>query len=452
MVVVAIFLSLSCIRMTLRQPIKISVAQGVAIAFLKSDWHPVAQTRMANQLFRTKQPWLNDLAHRVIEEFTSPPSLADLEKFITTDDRFQLNVKSRNLKQLDRRRLLGDQPVASLHWLIPKIETLNELASWLDVSLKELTWLANFNSRFDDRLRAPQHYVMTAIKKRSKGIRLIESPKPKLKTVQRIINDSILSRVDPHPSAHGFCRGRSVISYVAPHVGSRFCMKFDLKDFFPRIRVSRVTGLFKMLGYDRPVRRHLAALCTNSVNQETIFCATGIPQIPSSESSRLYLPRHLPQGAPTSPAIANLIAFRLDARLHGLAKSAKATYSRYADDLLFSGGQELERSAKRFETTVGAIAIEEGFEVNFRKTRLMRASQKQSATGIVFNERINIDRREFDRLKAILHNCNRAGAESQNRESHPDFRAHLLGRIQWVTLLNETRGQKLRHLFDQIEW
>ncbi len=142
----------------------------------------------------------------------------------------------------------------------------------------------------------------------------------------------------------------------------------------------------------------------------------------------------------------------MDCRLTGLARSAGAAYTRYADDLAFSGGDEFEHCVERFSTHVAAVVMEEGFSVNHRKTRIMRQGVRQRLAGLVANERINVMRVDFDRLKATLHNCVRLGPESQNRAAHPLFRAHLDGRIGWVESVNPTKGLRLRAIFDQIAW
>lgn len=166
----------------------------------------------------------------------------------------------------------------------------------------------------------------------------------------------------------------------------------------------------------------------------------------------LYARPHLPQGAPTSPALANICSFHLDCRLAGLAKSAGAIYSRYADDLAFSGGEDFVRNAERFSIHVAAILREEGFRVHHRKTRVMRQSVRQHLAGLVANQRLNIRRGDFDRLKAILTNCVRFGAESQNREAHPQFRSHLQGRVAFMENVNPTKGKRLRAIFERIRW
>jgi RNA-directed DNA polymerase len=135
-----------------------------------------------------------------------------------------------------------------------------------------------------------------------------------------------------------------------------------------------------------------------------------------------------------------------------LAAAAGALYTRYADDLAFSGDEEFERRAGRFSIHVAAILLEEGFSVHHRKTRIMRQGVRQQLAGLVVNRRINIRRGDFDRLKATLTNCIRHGPESQNREAHPRFRAHLEGRVAFVEAINPGKGSRLRALFQRIQW
>ena len=161
---------------------------------------------------------------------------------------------------------------------------------------------------------------------------------------------------------------------------------------------------------------------------------------------------HLAQGAPTSPALANLVAWRLDKRLAGLAQAFDATYTRYADDLTFSGDEAFAHKTASLTAAVSEIVETEGYRLNASKTRYMRASQRQSVTGIVVNQRPNLARSDYDALKAMLHNCVRTGPRSQNLSGHVDFRAHLEGRIGWVAHLHPERGHKLRAIFARIAW
>lgn len=153
-----------------------------------------------------------------------------------------------------------------------------------------------------------------------------------------------------------------------------------------------------------------------------------------------------------SAFLAGLVAYRLDCRLSGLAASLEASYTRYADDLAFSGSRDLERAADRFHIHVAAIALEEGFTVNTRKTRIMRSGTRQRLAGVIVNRHPNLARPTFDRLRAILHNCGIHGPHSQNHDGHEGFRAYLAGAIAYAEMLNPPRGLKLRKLFDAIAW
>jgi RNA-directed DNA polymerase len=132
--------------------------------------------------------------------------------------------------------------------------------------------------------------------------------------------------------------------------------------------------------------------------------------------------------------------------------TALATYTRYADDLAFSGGDDLARTVERLEIRVAAIAIEEGFAVNLRKTRVMRRGARQHLAGVVVNSHPNLARPAFDALKAVLTNCVRHGPGSQNRDGVVDFRAHLAGRVAHAVMMNAARGEKLKRIFEGIVW
>jgi hypothetical protein len=271
--------------------------------------------------------------------------------------------------------------------------------------------------------------------------------------MQRRILTSILERIPIHSSVHGFVKGRSIKTFVAPHTGKHIVLRMDLQDFFPSFRAARIQTLFRTLGYPEPIADLFGGICTNaapsSLWKPPIF-AGDVKRV--REALELYSRPHLPQGAPTSPALANLCTYHVDCRLAGLAKSAGAVYTRYADDLAFSGTETFEQGIERFSTHVAAILMDEGFRVNFRKTRVMRQGVRQHLAGLVINDHANVMRRDFDQLKATLTNCVRLGPESQNREANSQFRAHLEGRIAFVELINPKKAVRLRKVWDQIRW
>ncbi len=330
---------------------------------------------------------------------------------------------------------------------VPRFETPDELANWLNIPVGKLAWLIH---RFDENRRPENegsaHYWHRWIPKRSGGSRLVEAPKPILKSVQQQILREILDRVPPHSQAHGFILGRSIVTNARIHCGQRVVVKWDLQNFYANVKYSRVVAIFRSLGYGREAAIWLARLTTSTVPWNI--------QLPKEGDSALapYLSRHLPQGAPTSPALANLSAYSLDLRLSGLARSFGANYSRYADDLTFSGSEHFLCSLPAFLPLAARIVQSERFRINRAKRHIIRSNQRQSVTGIVVNERPNLSRRDVDRLKAILHNCRRLGPSSQNRDAHDDFAAHLRGRIAHVMHVNPNRGERLLEIFEQIDW
>jgi hypothetical protein len=347
------------------------------------------------------------------------------------------------------------RPLARPPWLIaldlPDLPAVGELARWLEVSPNELEWFAD-QWRID-RATTPalQHYHYNWRPKRNGGLRLIEIPKQRLRAMQGKILRELLDRVPPHAAAHGFRRGHSCLTHAARHTGQRVVVRIDLKDFFPSITAGRIHALFARLGYADRVAAVLARLCTHRTPANILRQPAGANALTTQQKQTLR-DRHLPQGSPCSPALANLCAHRLDMRLEALARSLGATYSRYADDLTFSGPREFERALVRFHVQVATIAIEEGFAINRQKTRIMRAAARQEVTGIVVNRHPNIARRDYDALKATLTNCLRHGAASQNREGRQDFRAHLAGRVAHVKMVNEARGRRLGELLARVEW
>jgi hypothetical protein len=260
---------------------------------------------------------------------------------------------------------------------------------------------------------------------------------------------SILDAIPSHDAAHGFTRGRSAVTHAALHTGRRVILRFDLESFFASVEGARVFGIFRAAGYPETVGYSLTALCVNVVPRSE-WASAPRPADPRLLDAHWRLGRrlaapHLPQGAPTSPALATLAALSLDRRLTGLAARFGATYSRYADDLALSGDERLLAAAPAIRAAVADIARDEGFRVNERKSQLMTSAGRQRLCGVVVNVHPNIARTEYDTLKAILHNAVHRGPGGESRDQ-------LLGRIAWVESVNPNRGAKLRERFAAIEW
>jgi RNA-directed DNA polymerase len=396
--------------------------------------------------------WLRTLARRYGEAVSGDtrPRQRDVIQFFFRDPGFR-RAWSKYYDELFVARWLADpqrmQPVsAAAAWDIPVIESVGALADWFNITADELLWFADLKG-LAYKTKSPRlgHYHYRVLAKKSGAIRLIEAPKPRLKELQRQILAEILDKIPAHPAAHGFVKGRSVKTFLLPHLHTRVVLKMDLQDFFPSIMGARIQTIFRVMGYPESVADLFGGICTNAVPRH-------VWNVDAPEARILHTRPHLPQGAPTSPALANVCAYRVDCRLTGLARSASAEYTRYADDLAFSGDDEFERGIERFSAHVAAILMEEGFSVNHRKTRIMRQGVRQRLAGLVANDHANVMRTDFDRLKATLNNCVRLGPGSQNRQGHPRFQAHLDGRIGWVESVNPAKGARLRAIFDQVAW
>lgn len=438
--------------------------RNLAAGLLAGAWTPAGLRDALHRATGRRFGWAPALARRLCATFPTTPAFDSLLTFLAGDEKF-----TRALAALARARNTADRfPVWHLFappaapalprpdWApeLPDLPNEAALATWLGVSLDHLLWLVDRKGRNNgSHPGAVRTYRARWVPKPKGRARLLEIPKPALMRAQRTLLAGLLDRVPPHESVHGFRPGRSIHTNAAPHCGHAVVIRFDLADFFPSVPVGRVFRLFLTLGYTEPVARLLAGLCTTRLSAADWNARPNPVSDGSEHHTRNRLAaRHLPQGAPTSPALANLVAYRLDRRLAGLASACGAAYTRYADDLTFSGDEALRRNAARFVRRVTLIAAEEGFALNRGKTRVQPRAGRQTVTGVVVNQRPNVPRADFDRLKAILTNCARHGPATQNRDRHPDFRAHLAGRVAHVATVNPLRGRKLWVLFDRIKW
>jgi RNA-directed DNA polymerase len=443
------------------------VAKALAHSFLhgQSDAEGLRQ-RGAITLGR-KWPWLGGLARGVLAEFGAPLQASDHDRIIQWILDFPAFASAfdspRSAPQVRAyftfHPLMDELPAPLAEVELPVLHTVGDLAVWLQLSPTELDWFADTGG-WGSRSQAPKllHYDCHWQPKASSGWRLIESPKSRLRTIQRKILHGLLHKIPVHASAHGCVPGRSTLGNAAEHVGAPILLRLDLANFFASIRASRIHALFRTLGYTVEVSRYLTGLTTHCVSPAVVRAMPIAADEPieirrdRKRQAKRYLERHLPQGAPTSPVLANLCAYRLDLRLAGAALESCARYTRYVDDLFFSCETTSRAHGRRIALMVHSIIIEEGFELNVRKTKIMSRSQTQRVTGLVVNDKPNLPRKDYDSLKAILTNCIRHGAASQNRDAHPSFRAHLLGRISHIQHVNPERGLRLRALFERIQW
>ena len=324
----------------------------------------------------------------------------------------------------DRRRPDGYQPLELSY---------STLRSDLDSALDPLQQLGTVSTS----------YFRWRIPKKSGGYRLISAPRADLAGVQRQLADALQRLHEPRPNAHGFLPGRSIVSNAEPHVDRRWVFNLDLEDFFGSISTRRIAGLLTSEPFNlrTAVAERIAELCT--------------------------LDGRLPTGAPTSPVLSNMIARKLDGQLQAFAHEHRATYTRYVDDLTFSTNLPRVPEALAIqiddEWFVGgplhALIVRNGFRVNVRKVRMQHRTVKQTVTGLVTNERVNVERRMIRSIRGALHAWHTYGYDAAQREftlrhggsGGVKLERVLRGRIEFVRMVRGHNDPLAQKLLSQLE-
>ena len=285
-------------------------------------------------------------------------------------------------------------------WISRRLDpghNLEELASRLKVKPSELQSLKpNYRSFF--------------IKKRAGGLRTIEAPDDQLKRMQRLILRRVLSGLKTHRCAFGFERGRSIVGHAQHHCRQAVVIRLDIVGFFPATSSARIYNYFRFIGWNRRASRLLTKLTTHN--------------------------GHLPQGAPTSPRLSNLVNYRMDARLEAMlwrVAGSDARFTRYADDLTFSLGYEHSEVVGEIIRKASMIVRDEGYRLHRKKkTHTLRAHQRQTVAGLVVNETVNLPRETRRWLRAVEHRAlhDRAATLSPTQ------------RAGWRSLLNMIHTQR----------
>ena len=435
-----------------------STALAIARALLAT---PVSRLGMLERLPRCvgfAPQWNEALVDNLLAAgLHSDWSVARLAEAVARDPAFITAIEASSQEPvvrgwfMSRATTLADPPTPLRVVQRPHWPAIGDLADGLGVSLPGLWRLTRSASWQRQAPLSQQHYRYELLPKRSGGWRLLEVPEPYLRTLQRRVLDDLLAHVPAHEAACAYVRGRSVTDHARAHVGQAVLLKFDLQDFFATVRASRVHATFVELGYSPAVARELTALCTTATPEPVLERLRTEGGLTWTQAMRLR-DAHLPQGAPTSAALANLCAFRLDVRIAGLARIFGARFTRYADDIVLSGAASLRRQARRIEAHIGGFALDEGFALNHRKTRCVTRARRQQVCNIVVNATPNLPRNEFDLLKAQLHRCATLGPSSQNRAALPHWEQHLRGRVAWAAQLNPRKAQRLQRLLERIDW
>lgn len=325
------------------------LTHGMANALLAGEWSSEQMNARLADALGHRWPWRRAVVGHLLKQYATPPAYEQLVDAIASDAAFCKAINDHTRPHI-AHWFLRSSTMESVFpaWGLPQIDTADELGRRLALTHSQLGWLADCErrrSRHDDRNH--QHYRTFWLPKPTGGWRLVEAPLYLLICAQRRILHDILDRVVPHPAACAFRHSCSVVDYAGVHANKDIVLHLDLRNFFPSIQTSRVHAILTTLGYPAEVARLITGLCTSAAPHR--LCR-------QHEGGMQYFTPHLPQGAPTSPALANLAAFRLDCRLTAAAESVGATYTRYADDLAFSVEQiNLARGA-RLRTLFDQIA------------------------------------------------------------------------------------------------
>jgi RNA-directed DNA polymerase len=286
------------------------------------------------------------------------------------------------------------------------------------------------------------YYRRFSIPKKSDGVRAINAPNDLLKLIQRYIHIALNLFFDPHPSAHGFIEGKSIVSNAKSHVSKKYVLNIDLRDFFPSINIETI----KKFLLEEPFYL-------------TDYMATVISELCTYK-------KVLPQGAPTSPIITNIVGFPLDIQLQKFSDEKGLTYSRYVDDITFSSDEYVYDPFLINE--INDLINQQGFSLNWKKFRLQKYYHRQEVTGVIVNEKLNNNRQFIRKVRAMLHNWKTKGIEecqSALEQKYyvgekgfqrysgrvPDFKDVLLGNIMFLGMVRGNEDEKYRVFMNSFE-
>ena len=311
---------------------------------------------------------------------------------------------------------------------LPVLETANDVAKAMEITIGELRFLAY--SRKNSKI---SHYKRFKVAKKSGGHRLISAPMPRLKKAQHYILDHILNTITIHPKAHGCVLEKSILSNAVPHVHKDVVINQDVKNFFPSITYNRIKGVFKAMGYSEQVSVIFGLLCSEtkildiSLLGENYFAQQG--------------KRFLPQGSPCSPAITNIICKKMDYRLDGLATKYGFTYTRYVDDITFSGDKAQFSKITAFLKYSKKIVKSENFTLHPDKLRIMKRHQRQEVTGVVINEKPNINKPSLKWFRALLYQIEKDGIKGKTWNGGLNVLAEIDGYANFIYQIDQKKGR-----------
>ena len=286
-----------------------------------------------------------------------------------------------------------------------KMAEMNMVDKYHPFYMRHILYFCNPNHAF-------HRYRRFEIKKKTGGFRQITAPCYRsFMMLLECLNEIFKALYTPSDYAMGFAEGRSVVTNAERHKGMNYILNLDLKDFFPSIEQPRVWKRLQIepFNFPAPVANVIAGLC----------CMKETRELENGEKKVFYV---LPQGAPTSPIITNMICDKLDRRLAGLAKRFGLNYTRYADDITFSSMHNVYAKDGDFFKELYRIIEDQGFTVNEKKTRLQKAGSRQEVTGIVVSNKLNVARSYVRDIRNVLYIWDRYGLKAAYRKFYRKYR------------------------------
>ena len=337
---------------------------------------------------------------------------------------------------------------------IPPILSLGHLAKLSGVSYETLRACAERS--------LDESYRTFFIRKRTGGYRKISVPRAELKQVQAWIATKLL-RVQPvHSASHAFSPFDSTIKCASVHCGAKWLIKMDIADFFGSITEIQVYRVFQNIGYNRLISFEMARLCTDKVNQSGKYDFDSWKVKKFDYKISYYQQRvfgRLPQGAPTSPMLANLVMFSVDEEIANIASQNHLLYTRYSDDLTFSTSREFSRqSANSFIDEVAKILKKYGLFPNKKKTTVVPPGARKIVLGLLVDRATPALTREFkDKIRQHLFYLLKPNGLQQHLgvrgfDSIGGLYRHLLGLINYANMVDPVFSEKMKIEFDKVAW
>lgn len=307
----------------------------------------------------------------------------------------------------------------------PNIERLTRYKLPIITNIEQLIEILQISEEqekifFYNKNRKKYLYRIVKIPKRTGGVRTLEIPIQQLKVIQKAINNVILSKFNITKEANAYIKKRSIVTNALPHVGAKTLIKIDIKDFFPSINFKHVYGQFRYFGYGECVSKYLTLLCVDGNLK-------------------------LPQGAPTSPTLSNLVCVFMDSRIKGYCTKHNYTYTRYADDITISSTKKLNiLLIKLIKEFIFKVLKDLDFEPNEEKFKCFYNGNKLQVTGIIVNNKLSVPKEKIRELDNAIRYIDKYGLISHTEYLKVDkktYISHLYGLANYIKMINKEKGE-----------